>query len=158
MSIDPSAFRQALARFASGVTILTTRDASGRDAGMTVSAFSSLSLDPPLILACVDRAASAAPALAQAERFVVNVLAADQEPLSRRFAVKDIDRFEGVAISRGLGDIALLDGALAHLECRVTARHPGGDHTIYVGHVDASAVRDGEPLLYFRGRYGRITP
>ena len=156
MPIDPSTFRATLGRFASGITVITARDTSGRDVGMTVSAFSSLSLDPPLVLICIDNGASVAPVLEQCEKFAVNVLSDEQEPLSRRFSEKEVDRFEGVAYHRGQLDVALLDGALAHLECRVHARYPGGDHTILVGAVEATSVREGHPLLYYRGGYARL--
>jgi len=156
MSIDPTTYRAALARFASGVTIVTALDAKGRDVGMTVSAFTSLSLDPPLVLLCIDRAASVAPVLEVSDRFVVNILAEDQAALSRLFAKQDVDRFEGVAVHRGLEGLALLDGALAHLECRTHTRNPGGDHTILVGAVEATSIGDGPPLLYFRGGYGKL--
>ncbi|MEX2181253.1 MAG: flavin reductase family protein [Gemmatimonadaceae bacterium] len=155
MSVDPSLFRAALGRFASGVTVVTARDDDGRDVGMTVSAFSALSLAPPLILLCVDHGASVAPVLDRTMHFAVNILAADQEPISRRFAEREVDRFDGVPFTRGRQGIPLLDGALAHIECRTEARHPGGDHTILVGEVVATTVRDGEPLIYHRGGYGR---
>ena len=156
MTIDPSTFRATLGRFASGITVVTAADAEGRDVGMTVSAFSSLSLDPPLILVCVDHGASVAPVLEHCDRFAINVLSEDQEPLSRRFAEREVDRFDGVAYHRGEHGIALLDGALAHLECRVHARYPAGDHTILVGAVEATALNEGHPLLYYRGGYGRL--
>jgi flavin reductase (DIM6/NTAB) family NADH-FMN oxidoreductase RutF len=155
MPIDPATYRAALARFASGVTVVTARDGDGRDVGMTVSAFSSLSLDPPLVLICIDKNASVAPVLTSCEIFTVNILAEGQQPLSRRFAEHEVDRFDGVAFTRGALGPARLDGAVAHLECRVHARHPGGDHTILVGAVDAVSVGEGNPLLYFRGGYGR---
>jgi flavin reductase (DIM6/NTAB) family NADH-FMN oxidoreductase RutF len=155
MPIDPTTFRNALARFASGVTIVTARDGDGRDVGMTVSAFSSLSLEPPLVLLCIDHNASVAPVLAHCEIFAVNILAEQQQALSRRFAEHEVDRFDGVPFKRGALGPALIDGAIAHLECRVHARHPGGDHTILIGVVDAAAIGDGNPLLYFRSDYGR---
>jgi flavin reductase (DIM6/NTAB) family NADH-FMN oxidoreductase RutF len=158
MPLDADRFRAALGRFASGVTVLTMRDAEGRDHGMTATAFSSLSLDPPLVLACVDRGASMAKPLEGATHLAVNLLAADQEELSRRFADKDVDRFAGVRIRRGTGDLPLLDGALAHLECRIAARHPGGDHVIVVGEVLRAEAHEGEPLVYHRGRYARLVP
>ncbi len=156
MTIDPSTFRATLGRFASGITVVTAADADRRDVGMTVSAFSSLSLDPPLILVCVDHGASVAPVLEHCDRFAINVLSEEQEPLSRRFAEREVDRFDGVAYHRGEHGIALLDGALAHLECRVHARYPAGDHTILVGAVEATALNEGHPLLYYRGGYGRL--
>ena len=154
--LDDHAFRATLGRFASGVTVLTLRDASGEDRGMTATAFSSLSLDPPLILVCIGNAASIAPSLARATHFAVQVLAADQEALARKFAEKDGDRFGGLTARRGIEGLPLLDGVLATLQCRVAARHPGGDHEIVVGEVLDAASHHGEPLLYFRGQYGRL--
>lgn len=156
MTLDPATFRATLGRFASGITIITARDVNGHDVGMTVSAFSSLSLAPPLVLVCIDNGASAAPALERSESFAVNILADDQEALSRRFAERELDRFDGVAINRGALGLALLDGALANLECRVTSRVPGGDHTILIGEVKAATVNEGHPLLYYRGGYRRL--
>jgi flavin reductase ActVB len=153
MPLDPSRFRASLSRFASGVTVLTTRSAGGQDFGMTATAFTSLSLDPPLILVCIDRAATMAGPLEQATHFAVHVLSSGQEALARRFAEKEGDRFAGQSITRGVGDLPLLDGALALLQCRIAARHPGGDHVIVVGHVFDAAVADGAPLVYHRGRY-----
>jgi flavin reductase (DIM6/NTAB) family NADH-FMN oxidoreductase RutF len=156
MPVDPSDFRAVLGRFASGITVITARDAEGRDAGMTVSAFSSLSLEPPLILVCVDRAASAGPVIEAASHFAVNILSDEQEALSRRFSQKGVDRFEGVGFARSPHGPALLEGALATLECRVAARHPGGDHTILVGEVLDASMHEGHPLLYYRSGYRRL--
>lgn len=158
MPLDTAAFRASLSRFASGVTVLTTRTPDGQDLGMTATAFSSLSLDPPLVLVCIDRVASIAPALEQAEHLAVHVLGADQESLSRRFAQKDGDRFAGLDVTRGAGGVALLPGALVRLECRIVERLPGGDHVIVVAEVLGAEVADGDPLLYFRGRYARLAP
>lgn len=157
-AIDPDAFRATLGRFATGVTVLTARDAEGRDQGMTVSAFCSLSLDPPLVLACVDRGASMHPLFAEGAPFVVNVLAAGQEALSRRFATVDPgDRFAGVGYERAAAGPARLDGVLAWLECRVHALYPGGDHTIVVGAVEEVGTRDAaRPLLYYRSGYASL--
>ena len=156
MSLDPDSFRAVLGRFASGVTIVTARDAGGRDAGMTVSAFCSLSLEPPLVLVCIAHDASLHDLLAPGTPFGVNILAAGQEALSRRFSGPDPNRFEGVGFARGRMEVALLDDALAHLECRVAARHPGGDHTICVGQVETATVRPDRPLLYYRGGYAQL--
>ena len=156
MSIDPDTFRAVLGRFASGVTVVTARGTDGRDAGMTVSAFCSLSLAPPLVLVCIARDASLHDALVPGHPFAVNVLAAGQEALSRRFSGADVNRFDGIGYSRGQTDVALLDDTLAHLECRVAALHPGGDHTICVGEVVTAAVRPDRPLLYYRGGYAQL--
>jgi flavin reductase (DIM6/NTAB) family NADH-FMN oxidoreductase RutF len=154
--IDPDAFRSVLGRFACGVTVVTTRDAHGRDHGMTVSAFCSLSLVPPLVLACIDHAASVFPVLSQASHFAVNILSAGQEALARRFAGQDPNRFEGVGFTRGQTGPALLDDALAYIECRRVAEHSEGDHTIFVGQVEAASTRPLSPLLYYRGGYAQL--
>ncbi len=157
MPIDKDLFRAVLGRFASGVTIVTTTDAEGRDHGMTVSAFSSLSLDPPLVIVCIDHKASVWPVIQHAERFAINILAADQEALSRRFSSKDGDRFDGVGFTRGITGVALLDDTLAAVECTVTACLPQGDHSILIGSVEAGTARDLQPLLYYRGGYASLT-
>jgi flavin reductase (DIM6/NTAB) family NADH-FMN oxidoreductase RutF len=156
--IDPTTFRAALSRFASGVTVLTVRAGEGTDLGMTATAFSSVSLAPPLILVCVDLDASAAPALTTGTAFAVHILSEAQTALSRRFASSEADRFAGLSVTRGLDGVPLLDDALARLQCRVTATYPGGDHTIVVGEVLDAVSSEATPLLYFRGGYGRLTP
>ena len=157
MPIDKDLFRAVLGRFASGVTIITAVDSEGRDQGMTVSAFSSLSLDPPLVLVCIDHAASLWPTLQYSDRFGVNILASTQEALSRRFSSKEGDRFDGVGFTRGNSGVALLDDTLASVECAVTTRIAQGDHTILVGHVESGTARDLQPLLYYRGGYASLT-
>jgi flavin reductase (DIM6/NTAB) family NADH-FMN oxidoreductase RutF len=156
MAVDPDTFRAALGRFASGVTIVTTRDGDGRDHGMTVSAFCSVSLEPPLVLACIGHEASMHGVALQADRFGVSILAVGQEPLARRFADQRSDRFEGIGYSRGRLGVALLDEALAHLECTVVDRRDAGDHTIIVGRVEAALCFQGRPLLYYRGGYTQL--
>jgi flavin reductase (DIM6/NTAB) family NADH-FMN oxidoreductase RutF len=157
MPIDRDLFRAVLGRFASGVTIVTTVDADGIDHGMTVSAFSSLSLDPPLVLVCIDHKASVWPAFERATHFAINILGSQQEALSRRFSSRDGERFEGVGFTRGTTGVALLDDTLAAVECTVTARLPHGDHSILVGSVDGGSARDLQPLLYFRGGYASLS-
>ena len=158
MPIDPDTFRSVLGRFATGVTVITTRGEDGLDYGMTASAFSSLSLNPPLVLVCIAHDASMFPVIRGAPHFTVNVLAADQEALSRRFAAKDPNRFDGVGYTRGKFGPALLDEALAYLECRVAHQIPGGDHTIFVGEVESATAAAGaaKPLLYYRGGYAQL--
>lgn len=156
MPIDGDLFRSVLGRFASGITVVTTHDDAGRDHGMTASAFSSLSLEPPLILVCIANDATMAPVLAKAETFAVNILSDAQEPLSRRFAGKLDDRFVGIGYARGqLGDV-LLEDVLAWMQCRVAARYPAGDHVILVGQVEFADARDARPLLYYRGGYAQL--
>lgn len=155
MSLDQDAFRAVLGRFASGVTIVTVLGANGRDYGMTVSAFSSVSLEPPLVMVCIGEEASLKPMIADATHYGVSILASDQEPLSRRFAAHG-ERFDGIGFTRGENGMALIDGALAFMECRIVARHRAGDHTIVVGEVEAASVEDARPLLYYRGGYAQL--
>lgn len=154
--IDRDLFRAVLGRFASGITVITACAADGTPHGMTVSAFSSLSLDPPLVLVCIGNEATMAPMLATAQSFAVNILSDGQEALSRRFAGKVDDRFAGVGYHDGrLGD-PILDEVLAWMQCRIVARHPAGDHVILVGQVEQGGARDGKPLLYYRGGYATL--
>jgi flavin reductase (DIM6/NTAB) family NADH-FMN oxidoreductase RutF len=145
-----------MSRFASGVTVVTCHVPGGEMRGITVSAFSSLSLDPPLVLVCIDKRASLHDDLKEGGFFAVNFLAEDQEPVSRRFASKDNDRFNGINCSKGQTQTPLIEGALGFVECRVVNVYAGGDHTIFVGEVEATCVRDGRPLLYFRGDYSNL--
>jgi flavin reductase (DIM6/NTAB) family NADH-FMN oxidoreductase RutF len=155
--IGPGEFRRLLGHFATGVTVVTTCDADARPTGLTVSAFASLSLEPPLVLVCVDHKSQTYPALRERGRFAVNVLTAGQEEVSRRFASTRLDKFDGIPYRlSGLG-LPLLETALAHIECVTVSTHVEGDHTIFVGRVERAAVATGEPLLYFRGQY-RILP
>ena len=152
-AVSPDLFRTVLSRFASGITVVSVRDRLGADHGMTVSAFSAVSLNPPLVLACIGHDATIAGAIATADRFGASILSSRQRPLSVKFAEPHASRFDGVAITRGATGVALLPGALAHLECRVTARHEAGDHTIVVGEVIHAQAFDGAPLVHFRGDY-----
>lgn len=156
MNLDPDTFRAALGRFATGVTVVTTRSADGDDHGMTVSAFSSVSLVPPLVLVCIGHDASIYGVLAQAPYFAVNVLSAGQEALARRFAETGAQRFAGIGYSRGERGMAVLNDVLAHVECRRVAAHEAGDHTIIVGETENAVVREGRPLLYYRGGYAQL--
>ena len=156
MPVSKEEFRAALGRFVSGVTIMTTLGADDRPVGITVSAFSSLSLEPPLVLACIEKKASIHDLLTSGRAFAVNVLAADQEHLSRRFASKDTDRFDGIGYKEAAGGPPLLEGALAYIECRVAETYPGGDHTIVVGEVESVTVADHKPLAYYRGGYSEL--
>jgi 4-nitrophenol 2-monooxygenase / 4-nitrocatechol 4-monooxygenase, reductase component len=156
VSIDPDEFRSVLGRFATGVTIVTARDASAVDHGLTVNSFTSLSLAPPLVLVCIDHEASLHPAMTACSHFAVNILSAKQEALARRFAAPEEDRFEGVGFTRGVCGAPILDDVLAFLECRGTRSVPGGDHTIFIGEVERAETRSAGPLLYYRGGYAQI--
>ena len=147
-------FRQLLGRFATGVTVLTTRSTAGKPIGMTASSVASVSLRPPLLLVSVDKAHDMHPALEAASHFVLNVLAADQEALSRRFAETEGDRFDGVGYKANKQGIAILDGVLAHIECEKHASLPTGDHTVFLGLVVGGTVTARPPLLFAGGGCG----
>ena len=153
MAIDPRELRNTMGLFATGVTVITTKDATGKPFGLTANAFSSLSLDPPLLLVCVDKKVDCYACFDESKVFVVNFLAREQEELSTRFATKGIEKFEGVSYTLGSLGVPLLDGALAHLECKVAAGYEGGDHTIYTGEVQTIATADVKPLLFYQGKY-----
>jgi len=156
LSVNPDEFRAVLGRFPSGVTVVTTKGTDASDQGMTVSAFCSVSLEPPLVLVCIEKTASAYQALTTAPGFAVNILSARQEQIARRFSITNIDRFEGVGFTRSSNGYAILDDVLGVLECRRFALHDGGDHTIILGEVEATRVESGSPLLYYRGGYAQL--
>lgn len=156
MPIDSATFRSVLGRFVSGVTVVTACDAGGVDHGMTVSAFCSVSLEPPLVLVSIAHDAALHPVLLRQDEFAVSILTASQEAIARRFAEKLDNRFGGVGFTRGITGAPLIEGALAVVEGRVVHRHPGGDHTIFVAEVLAASATMDEPLLYYRGGYGHL--
>jgi flavin reductase (DIM6/NTAB) family NADH-FMN oxidoreductase RutF len=157
VTLDPDSFRSVLGRFASGVTIVTACDTAGVDHGMTVSAFCSVSLTPPVVLICIDRIASMHDVLLGTSHFAVNMLASGQEALSRRFASQETERrFDGVGYTRGQTGAAILDDVLAYVECRVTDHHAAGDHVVFFGEVIAALARSERPLLYYRGGYAQL--
>lgn len=161
--LGPDEFRRALGHFATGVTVVTTWDDDGRPTGLTASAVSSVSLDPPLVLVCVAHRSQSHPAFRPGGKFAVNVLSSDQEAVARRFASSSLtgaEKFEGVPYRHGAFGLPVLTDALADYECAIVQAYPGGDHTIFVGQVDAADCRgdDGrEPLLYYRGRFNRLS-
>lgn len=154
--VDAAQFRALLGRFATGVTVLTTRTPDGRPIGMTASSVASVSLEPPLLLVCVNREHDMHAALEAGSHFALSVLAADQEALSRRFAEDMDDRFDGVGYRASKQGMPLLDGAAATIECEKHASAPGGDHTVYFGLVTGGSVTDRSPLLYYRGGYAGL--
>jgi flavin reductase (DIM6/NTAB) family NADH-FMN oxidoreductase RutF len=156
MAVGKDEFRRALGQFASGVTVVTSKGGGDKPQGITVSAFASVSLEPPLVLVSIDKRASMHDSLAEGTYFAVNILTEDQELVSRRFASKEEDRFEGIGFTYGVTGSPLLTGALANIECRVVHAYPGGDHTIFVGEVEATGVTEGKPLAYFRGGYSQL--
>jgi flavin reductase ActVB len=157
LAADPLAFRQALSQFAAGVTVVTTRSGDGTPRGLTVTAFCSVSLDPPLVLVSVDNRSDAHAGFA-AGAFAVSVLAEEQEDVSRRFAQSGPEKFAFGECVAGASGLLLVRDALAHLECRVVSTVPGGDHTIYVGLVEDARVGEGRPLVYHGRGYRRLAP
>ena len=154
--IDSDTFRRLLSRFASGIAIVTARDGE-RDVGMTVSAFCSVSLSPPLVLVCVDQGASMHDLLLGHPQLGISIMACDHEAHCRRFADKsETHRFDGVPITRGETAVALLDEAMAHLECQVVHHCTAGDHTIFIARVERGAMREGQPLVYYRGEFAQL--
>jgi flavin reductase (DIM6/NTAB) family NADH-FMN oxidoreductase RutF len=156
IGIGKDDFRATLGRFPSGVTVVTTKDASGRFHGITVSAFASVSLEPPMILVCIEKTTGSHYAFQESEFFVVNILAEGQEGLSNRFASQIPDKFDTVDYRLGIGEIPVLEDVLATLECRLAYAHEGGDHTIFVGLVEKSEVKDETPLVYWHGNYHKL--
>jgi len=151
--VDPSTFCAVVGRSPSGVSVVTARDADGCSHGITVSSYASLSLDPPLMLICIDTRSRIHPVLSVARSFAVNILSADQESLACQFSSRTEDRFAGVLCSPGKSGDLLISDALAFLECRLVDAVRAGDHTIFIGAVSAAGAREGNPLLRYRGAY-----
>lgn len=154
--LESAEFRLLLGHFATGVVILTVSHPDGHPVGMTANSLASVSLHPPLLSVCVDRQSEMHEVILQGAEFVVNILAEPQEALSRRFGFPRQDRFDGVGYHLSPEGLVLLDGALAHIECRRHAEYPGGDHTIVVGQVIGGATGKGRPLVYYRGGYAAL--
>lgn len=157
MAVDEKseAFREAIAHFATGVTVITTLH-EGAPAGMTASAVASLSLDPVLLLVCINNKLHTHTAIEASRRFVVNVLGEGQEQLALRFARPSPNKFAGLALKDGY-DLPVLEDAIAHFMCDVDERFPGGDHSIFIGAVRECSCKPGRrPLLYYRSRFGAI--
>jgi flavin reductase (DIM6/NTAB) family NADH-FMN oxidoreductase RutF len=159
MPVSTNDFKAILRHWASGVTIVTSR-AGDRVLGMTVSAFSSVSAEPPLVLVCADKRSHTNPIIAESGVFAVNVLSEHQRELSNRFATDGNEhiRFEGLECGTGPTGAPWLPDALAVLDCRVVAAHEAGDHVIYVGEVLEARVSGGAPLLYYDAGYHRLVP
>jgi len=153
---DDKLFRSVLGHFATGVTIITAMDGE-EPVGMAANSFTSLSLDPPLILFCVAHTSSTWPRIEQAGTFAVNILGEDHEELSQLFAKKGADRFSATPWRIGVSGAPVLEEAIAYLDCRFEAEYPGGDHKIIVGRVLDLDMREGSrPLLFFKGGYQRL--
>src|ERR1700689_1307065 len=162
MSLSPTEFRKAMGCFATGVTIITV-DLEGEVHGMTANAFSSVSLDPPLLLVCVDHSAQTHAHLHARKRFGINILAENQRRISEYYARlvhthERADEEAGARFDRTAHGTPILHGALAYLECRLQSAQVAGDHTIFIAEVEEVVVREGEPLLFFRGKYRKMGP
>ena len=160
MGISTGHFKTALRQWPSGVSVVTTRVGTV-PAGMTVSAFFSVSLDPPLVAVCLDRKTATLGLIAQSGRFAVNVLSSAQSALSERFAAKDNEptRFDGVALdSVEAAGSPLISGAVLHLDCELIAAHDAGDHVLCVGRVGLAIIHEGVPLIYHASGYHSLTP
>jgi 3-hydroxy-9,10-secoandrosta-1,3,5(10)-triene-9,17-dione monooxygenase reductase component len=155
---DEASFRSVLGHFATGVTVITAMD--GREpVGMAANSFTSVSLDPPLVLFCAAKSSSTWPRIQTAKQFAVNVLSEHQEDVSRVFATKGADRFHAVGWRPGAGGSPVLDDVLAYIDCRIDAEHEAGDHVIVIGRVlDLGVAADAGPLLFHKGGYGRLLP
>lgn len=153
----PSAeFRRACGRFATGVAIASAVDHGGAAHGLTVSSFTSVSLDPPLILICVGHEVSTVEVFRRASHFGISILREENRDVSQRFATKGLDKFDGIGWHQGQTGAPLIDRALATMECEVYQRIPSGDHDILVGRVVATRVDDGVPLIYYASRYHKL--
>jgi len=152
-AMDSRALRNALGAFATGVTIVTTRNAEGLDVGVTANSFNSVSLNPPMVLWSLSRRAMSLPSFQQSPCFAVHVLAADQDDLSRLFATQGASKFQQLTVKRGTGNVPLIDGCAARFQCRTAFSYDAGDHIIFVGEVLAFEAFERPPLLFHAGRY-----
>ncbi|MCP5058001.1 MAG: flavin reductase family protein [bacterium] len=158
MPIDTDEFRKCLGSWPSGVAIVTSRSGD-RIHGMTVSDFSGASLSPPLVTVCCNRASITTGLIAEGKCFAVNILAADQEELSNRFASKKLEnvRFEGIECDAAETGAPLIPGAVVNMDCILVATHDAGDHVIYIGQIEAARIHGGEPLVYCGGAYRTLS-
>ncbi len=150
---DQRALRDALGRYATGVTVITTRGPSGKFEGLTANSFSAVSLDPPLVLWSLRRSSPSMPGFDESGLFAVNVLGSDQRHLSRHFSTPRTDKFTDMPVDEGAFGCPLIRGAIACFECQTEQKVEGGDHVIFIGRVLRAAYRDGEPLIFSAGRY-----
>lgn len=158
-SLDPMHFRHVLGHYPTGVSIVTTVLDDGEPVGMVVGSFTSVSLDPPLVGFFPARTSGSWARIKQAERFCINVLGDNQEDLCRRFASRIENKFEGVTHAKSQSGMPVLDQSLAWIDCSLHAIHDAGDHDFVLGQVEALGAGDtGNPLIFFKGTYGRYTP
>lgn len=158
--MDASEFRRVMGHFATGVTVVTTVQPDGRPCGLTANAVCSVSLEPRLVLVCVERGADTHDCIRGSGAFAISVLEQDGgETLSRRFATYEVEnKFDGVAYRAERTGAPILEASIAWIDCRVVQEIAAGDHTIFLGEVVAGDAREGSPLVYYRGGYGRFVP
>jgi flavin reductase (DIM6/NTAB) family NADH-FMN oxidoreductase RutF len=150
---DPRDFRRAMGQYATGVTVVTSRDRDGRKIGMTANSFTSVSLDPPLVLWCPGKNMPSLADFTAASHFAINILASDQHHLSRQFATPAEDKFAGVPVTDGVAGVPLIEGAVAWFQCRTVTRYDAGDHVIFLGEVERYDAPGGQPLVFHSGYY-----
>jgi flavin reductase (DIM6/NTAB) family NADH-FMN oxidoreductase RutF len=153
--VDREVFRQVIGHFASGVTVITTRYEEV-NYGLTASAVSSLSLDPPMVLVCINKRTGTPKVISTAKVFSVNILREDQQAIARQFAIPHPDKFRDIPIVYGELGVPLLSDALATIECRVVSEVTGGTHAVFLAEVQAAHAEEGMPLAYYRGRMGKF--
>jgi len=156
MPASPEEFRSALSQFASGVTVVTTRDAHGKKHGITVSAFCSVSLEPPMVLICIEKSTGSHYAFGESGAFVVNILASSQSDVSEHFASRVDEKFGDVEHTLNEDGVPVLTDAIATLRCTLRHSLDGGDHSIFVGLVETVEVKGGSPLIYFDRGYHEL--
>ena len=156
MATDPLSLRRVLSNFATGVTVVSTEHLDGGYCGLTANAFSSVSLVPPLVLVCVDRATQTYPCLVSKGFFVASFLAAHQHELAVKFAERRDDKFDGVPHRLGITGAPILERAVGYVECRIEQELEGGDHAIFLSRVEEAGAEGGEPLVFFRGGYAHL--
>jgi flavin reductase (DIM6/NTAB) family NADH-FMN oxidoreductase RutF len=159
MPVDSAEFRRILGHWTTGVAIVTTAGSGRRPRGLTANAVASVSLEPPLVLVCIERDADTHDSIRSAGSFAISILPQSAERTARRFAGNETEaKFDGIAHRVEVTGAPVLDEALAWVDCRLRDAHDGGDHSIYVGEVLAGDAREGEPLVYYRGGFNRLTP
>lgn len=154
--MDQRQVRTIAGTFATGVTVVTTIGTNGKPVGMTANSFSSLSLNPPLVLVSINKGASLYKDFMETDCFGINILSEHQENISRQFSKKNIDRFTGVAYEKVVTGAPILPDTIGYFDCTVNQLYDGGDHTIIIGEIKHGEVREGEPLLFYRGKYRKI--
>lgn len=158
MAVSKEMFRKVVGHFATGITVVTTRLATGKPWGFTANSFTSVSLEPPLVLVCVDLKSESHRAMSESKHFAVNFLSDQQQELSKRFASRLEDRFEEILHFEGPHGSPIFPGCLGFIECEKTATHNHGDHAIIIGEVLEAKLEGGEPLLYYGSAYRHLAP